>query len=307
MPKKKFKKQRKIVNDEGLIVSENQTRRRDYRVFYRDKYFNKFLARFEYGGISYQQFAYIMRKFWGRGTVGCGLDKLADELFFAPYAPSGKWNTYDYPVGVYFINVRNVSFIPKEEQIVDESAVIGYIQKNRKPVFELINVLIEKLVDIEMTIYVNLKAQKNPLVIGVSPEDEEKKQKLIEQYDEDNPFLFVGLQDIALAKAFVSGANYNLDKLEQQKQLIDNEILTLLGINNIGSMEKKEHFTVNEVDANNQMIETSSNEFDECLDEFFSQVKEVFNKDAFIRTKKVEISSDMSYNESEEEEYARDE
>ena len=60
-------------------------------------------------------------------------------------------------------------------------------------------------------------------------------------------------------------------------------------------------------DANNQMIETSSNEFDECLNEFFSQIKEVFNKDAYIRTKKVEISSDMSYNESEEEEYARDE
>ena len=132
MPKKKFKKKRKIVNNDGLVISENIDRRALYRKLYTEKYFNKFLSKFEYGGISYQQFAYCMRKFWGRGTVGAGLDKLADELFFAPYAPSGKWNTYDYPVGVYFINVRNVSFIPKGEQILDEQAVIGYIQRGSR-------------------------------------------------------------------------------------------------------------------------------------------------------------------------------
>lgn len=303
MPKKKFKKKRKFINDDGLIISENQNRRLLYKKLYLEKYFNKFLSKFEYGGIDYQQYAYIMRKFWSRGTVGCGLDKLADELFFAPYAPSGKWNTYDYPVGVYFINVRNVSFIPKEEQILDESAVIGYIQKDRKGILEIILPLIEKLVDIEMTIYVNLKAQKNPLVIGVSPEDEGKKEELLQQYDEDNPFLFIGLNDLQLAKAFVSGATYNLDKLQQLAQAVDNDILTLIGINNIGSLEKKEHFTVNEVDANNQMIQTSSDEFEECLNEFFSQIKKVFNKDAYIRLKKIEtVQEQDSFNPDEVEE-----
>ena len=302
MPKKKFKKKIKFTTADGLIISENQDRRKLYRNLYTEKYFNKFLSKFEYGGMDYQQYAYVMRKFWGRGTVSAGLDKLADELFYAPYAPSGTWNTYDYPVGIHFINVRNVSFIPADEQILDESAVIGFIQRNRKPVYSLIMPLIEKLVDIEMTIYVNLKAQKNPLVIGVSPEDEAKKEELIQQYNEDNPFLFLGLNDLQLAKAFVSGANYNLDKLQQLAQAVDNEILTLLGINNIGSLEKKEHFTVNEVDANNEMIQTSADEFEECLNEFFSQIKKVFNKDAYIRVKKQEEKQENDFNPEDVEE-----
>ena len=304
MPKKKFKKKIRVVNQDGLVISENQERRALYRKLYTEKYFNKFLSKFEYEGITYQQYAYTMRKLWARGTVGCGKDKNDGTLFFAPYAPSGKWNTYDYPVGIYFINVRNVSFIPSSEQELDKDAVIGFIQRDRKGVYELIYPLIEKLVDIEMTIYVNLKAVKNPLVVGVSPEDSEKKEEIIEQLDNDNPYIFMGLTDLQIAKAFVSGANYNIDKLEQEAQVIDNQILSMLGINNLGVLEKKEHLTVNEVNANNQMVATSSDEFEECLNEFFTNIEKTLQVKASIKLKAVEIpeqpEEDDSINKEEE-------
>ena len=275
MPKKKFKKQKKFTTAEGLIVSDNQDRRALFKKIYLEKYFNKFLSQFEFKGLDYQAIAYIMRKFWAIGTVACGKDKMDGTLFFAPWVPNGVWNNYNYPVGIRFINVRNVSYIPASDQILDQEACIGYIQKDRKGIYELIAPLIDKLVDIEMTIYVNLKAVKNPLVVGVSPEDEAKKEEIVNQIDEDNPYIFMGLRDISIAKAFVSGANYNIDKLEQERQLIDSQILTAIGINNVGVLEKKEHLTVNEVDANNQEIAQSSNEFVDCMNEFFSQINKV--------------------------------
>lgn len=303
MPKKKIKKNRKIVNRDGLIITENQDRRALFRKLYLEKYFNKFLSQFEFEGLSYQQIAYIMRKFWSRGTVACGMDKLDGELFFCPYAPGGKWNIYDYPIDIFFINVRGVSFIPMGPQKLDQDAVIGFIQKDRKGIYELIYPLVEKLVDIEMTIYVNLKAQKSPLVVGVSPEDEGKKEELIDQFNDDSPFLFVGLQDPALAKAFVSGATYNIDKLQMLAQQVDNDILTYIGINNLGVLEKKEHLTVNEVDANNEQIANSSNQFVECLTQFFDQVNKVFNKSIKVKLKEEEnLIAQEEQDEQEEDE-----
>ena len=51
------------------------------------------------------------------------------------------------------------------------------------------------------------------------------------------------------------------------------------------------------------LIRTSSDEFEECLNEFFSQIKKVFNKDAYIRLKKIEVMQEQdSFNPDEVEE-----
>lgn len=295
-----------VIDENGnqIQVSQNLVTRKKILFHYNEKFFNKFFNKYapRIKGLSYQQINFILRKFWSEGTIGCFLrsdwkvikdntfykNHPEEEIVFAPWVMYDRYNIYDYPIALTFINTRAVSFIPTTSFTIDENAVIGYIQRNKKSVFSSIEVKIAQLVDIEMTIRTNLKTQKYPWVIGVSPEDKEKLKNLFSQMEEDNPYIVAGFDDLKNSKAIVSGAPYTLDKLYQLKQAIENEILTILGVNNIGMLEKKEHAIVDEVNANNQEIRESGEQFDDCLKEFFDRIKKVLNKDVILEEEMLE-------------------
>lgn len=303
---------KKIAKRTGFIVNTSHELRQKIKFYYEEKFYNKFLNKFNFKGtLDYQQINYIMRQFWSasRGSVAVFKRKVFDEskpweqLVFAPWVVGGKFNCYDFPITLRFVNTRAVSFIPDTEFTIDVDAVIGYIQRNKKGVYSSIAPMIDKLVDFEMTIRTNLKAQKTPWLLGVSPENETKMQTLWENIESDEPKLFVSIEDLKDAKALVSGANYNIDKLEQQRQQVENEILTRLGIDNMGIMEKKEHFTVDEVNSNQEQIESSSDEYLDCLKEFFSRIENVlgYKIEVELRNKKDTSKKEESKEEEEDE------
>lgn len=307
MPKKKLVKREKMFKNTSYGLREA------IRQYYTEKFFNKFLDRFEFEGIDYQQEAYIMRKFWSKdcGALAAYIIPHTDteenpegEIIFTPFAPAGLFNIYDFPTEVNLINTRGVNFIPATPVKLDEKggACIGYIQKNRKGIEASILEMINKLVDIEMTIRTNLKAQKTPWLIGVTPENEERMTNLWENLDSDNPKLFVSLEELNQAKALVSGAPYVLDKLEAQRQQVENEILTRLSINNVGIMQKKEHFTVDEVNSNNQQINSSGDEFVDCLNVWFNNIKKFLGKTISVKLKVIEQDFEETEEGKEDEE-----
>ena len=310
-----------VIDEHGnsIKVASNLVTRADFLFYYKEKYFNKFFNKYapRIKGLTYQQINFILRKFYSQGDVGCFLrqdwniikdDEFykkhpEEELVFAPWVMYDRYNIYDYPVACTFVNTRAVSYIPTTPFTIDEDAVILYIQRNKKSVYSSIEVKIKQLVDIEMTIRTNLKTQKFPWMIGVSPEDKEKVKNIFSQIDEDNPYVVVDLNDLKNSKALVSGAPYTLDKLYQLKQAVDNEILTMLGVNNVGIMEKKEHAIVDEVNANNQEIAESGAQFDDMLKESFDRIKKVLNKDVYLEEEKVEeLTSEANEEETQEEE-----
>ena len=65
------------------------------------------MDKFEWSGLdeenAAQQKDFIMRKFWGMGTVACRPIENTDLLVFAPYA-AATYNLYDYPETVSLIN-----------------------------------------------------------------------------------------------------------------------------------------------------------------------------------------------------------
>ena len=309
-----------VVDENGnqFYVSENLVTRKKILFHYTEKFFNKFFNKYapRIKGLSYQQVNFILRKFYAQGTIGCFLrsdwnvikddpyykNHPEEEIVFAPWVMFDKYNIYDFPIQLTFINTRAVNFIPTSAFTIDEDAVIGYIQRNKKSVFSSIEVKIAQLVDIEMTIRTNLKTQKYPWIIGVSPEDKEKLKNIFGQLEEDNPYIVAGFDDLKNSKAIVSGAPYTLDKLYQLKQAIENEILTILGVNNIGMLEKKEHAIVDEVNANNQEIKESGDQFDDMLKEFFDRIKQVLNKDIYLEEEKEEIAQEEAEEQVQEEE-----
>ena len=294
--------------------------RKQFLFYYTEKFFNKWMSKYDYPELNYQQKNFIMRRWWAEGNVACIRADLTNEplaglikddvvklgsnqLLFVPWAPAGLYNIYDYVIDARAINKRGVKFIPEKALEVDKDIVIGYAQKNKKSVYSSIEAKLYELVDVEMKKRLARKAQAQPWLFAFSDEDREQAKKLQEQLENDNPYLFMPLSEVNNAKAFTSGAPYIVDKLEQDRQKIENDILTILGVNNVGIGEKKEHLIVDEVNANNEDIEQSSYSYKNEIEEFFDRVYKVLGyKVSVIDLNEVfkEAEDEVDEKESEE-------
>ena len=277
--------------------------------YYLLKYYNLFMNAYKFTGLDYQQKDFLLRKLWSVGTLASfKLDVKTDEspeglLVLCPYA-SMKLNIYSFPTEVNLIALRPVNFIPKTPQVVDKDVVLVWGQRNKRPILELVDHLVEKITDVEMTLRTNLKANKTPWIIGYTPESANQREMMRTALDQDEPYLFMETQDVNQYKALLSGVNYNCDKLYALKQCYENELREYLGIDNLGVNEKKEHLITAEIDSNNEAIQSSGECFLDCLKEWCERVKEVLGYTISVELNKPD---EIEYNESGEEEEQKDE
>jgi len=304
MAKIKYKNSRK----------NSQQVRQAFKFFYENKFYKKWMSKFDFSGLNYQQKDFIMKKLWFDGTIACsepigipsGIKELMEEdsIIFTPWTMQGLYNIYDFPTKALPINLRGVSFISTRPLALDEEIVIIYCQKNHKSVYSTIECKLNELVDIEMIIRVCLKAQKQAFLFTSTPENKVAIEKLANDLDSDEPTLFTTLDSNEIGNGFQSSAPYIVDKLEMQRQKIEDDILSLLGCNNVGIAEKKEHLLNGEIDANNQSIQESGNEFYDLLKEGFDRVNEVFGKSIQVidLTPKIELPQKEEQDEQGDEE-----
>ena len=121
--------------------------RNKIKFFYMEKFFNKWMSKYEFPELNYQQKHYIMKKWWGEGSIAVSLVKTADKvlagliddgvidmqenkIIFTPWTFAQRYNIYDFPTHIRLINVRGVKFITDKELELDKEAVIVYAQKN---------------------------------------------------------------------------------------------------------------------------------------------------------------------------------
>ena len=286
-------------------LSPDEVRSRTY-TFYVNKYYSLFMNRYVIDGVDYQANDYILKQFWANGTIAAfqiketkGSDEWPEGLVvFVPYAPNG-WNIYDYPTSINLINTKGVSFIPAESQIVDEDAVIGYCQRNKKSVKMMVEYYVDKIVNLEIVIDINLTAHKMPFMIGCDPDDSRKMKELFDLIQSDYPALFADLAEVDKFKALVSGAPYILDKLYDLKHALENELREYLGLDNLGNSEKKEHLITGEIQANNDVIASSEGCFFDSMSEFIDRVNETFGTDFSVKINKKEQPKPESKQEKE--------
>ena len=107
-----------------------------------------------------------------------------------------------------------------------------------------------KIYDLDMSIMVNARAQKTPVLIECEESQRLTMLNLYKQYDGNEPVIFgnKGLSSKGL-KVLKTDAPYVSDKLYELKTNIWNEALTFLGIANV-SNAKKERMIVDEVVRN---------------------------------------------------------
>lgn len=284
--------------------------------FYLTKYFNLFMGAYKFNGITYQQQDFILRKLWAEGKIsafiveGTKLNKDAvpsnvneypnGMIAFAPFAPFA-FDIYDWPIQVNLIALRGAKFIPTKPQIVGKDVVLGYAQKSKKSVLSIVDFYLTKIVDVEMTIRVQLKSHKAPWLVATSPENEEKLKNLFKRIESDEEVLYLSSEDVEALKVLTGGNAYIIDKLYQYKQALENELLTYLGIDNLGIMEKKEHLTNDEVASNNDLINDHSDNFLSCLQNFCKSIKEVLGYEISVEATSSPVMADKEKQFTEEE------
>ena len=142
-----------------------------------NKYYNVFMNSMEWD-LTREQEDYVMRKFWSEGTIAAFNFKAIDDIGFAPYGVFGI-GLYDVPTDIRLVNERNIPGIPDELLKVDKDVVLGYYQRNHKPVRLTVEWYVDRMAQVEMVINTNLELHKMPFVIGLSEEDTTRARNII--------------------------------------------------------------------------------------------------------------------------------
>ena len=277
-----------------------------------NKYYSLYMNNYEIEGIDYQAKEFLLKRLWADGSIACfvmpkskGSSKFpAGQPVFCPFVP-GYWNIYDWPTKVSLVKLRGATFIPIGLLEVDKDVVIGYAQRNRKPIALIVESYIERMTNILMVIKMNLKVHKMPWLVIGDPEDQEKLRILFNSLDQDEPTLYTDSYSADKFKALVSGAPYIIDKLWQQYQCVEGELREFLGFGNLGVGEKKEHLISDEVQSNNAIIDS----YKECLlnpiQEFFDRIGEFLGIQGLsikVKEPKVELPNMEEEQDEEDEE-----
>ena len=113
-----------------------------------------------------------------------------------------------------------------------------------------------KLAEIERTMDVNVKSVKTPTVFTCDDKDVLTWKRIFQQVDGNVPAVFADKNlNVDGIKALSTGAKFLGNELTDYKRSVENELLTLLGLNNLPT-DKKERLITDEANSNNQLIQS---------------------------------------------------
>lgn len=268
---------KKALKRNAMYGAEERQRMYDY---YHNMFYNLWMGKYTIEGMNYRQNDFFMRKLWSEGTVAIFRKKYMDDgedaVGLAQWSATDYYDGLDMPTIAQFVQNRGDRSIPIDPQVIDRECVVGWAQRSHKPISAAMTLYASKLSSIDMLININEKVQKMPWLINVPEGSDTKVREFYNALDCDEPALFFDMDDLN-PRALISGAPYILDKLYNYKQTYMNEALTFLGINNLGNTEKKENLLTAEVNHNNQLIQSNSDNFKRPIEELLERANKVLN------------------------------
>lgn len=130
------------------------------------------------------------------------------------------------------------------------------IQNNDLQIPTRLNVVdyANKLYEVEKAINLNIKQQKFPYLIATDTNTRLSMEQLIGDVEDGKMAIFHSKNfDLSKLNVFNLNVPFVVDRLQQYKSDLENEILTYFGLNNV--YQKKERMIVDEVNAKNDYID----------------------------------------------------
>ena len=115
----------------------------------------------------------------------------------------------------------------------------------------------EKMVEVNQAIRANVKQQKFPYLFICDVKSKDAMKSVFQQLENGEPAIYGG-KSIDLQNnvdVLNSNAPFVVDKLQEYKYELEREVLTFFGLNN--NFEKKERLLTDEVNANNDYIDSN--------------------------------------------------
>ena len=170
-------------------------------------------------------------------------DDITEKFVCIQVMPSGQFNMYRIPKErtAYAVNGYQNS------DLNELNSVIIYNNLLRKPSVQDIEIYAKKLTNIDLTLNVNVNAQKTPIAIICDETQRLTFQQLYQNYAGNMPFIF-GDKGLNLdnVKSINTNADYKGEELNKLKTDIWNEALTYLGVSNV-QYQKKERINTEEI------------------------------------------------------------
>lgn len=263
-------------------------RRRDIRAAEDDRVFNLWQAKYKWEGLYKDQAEYVMRKLWKVGSLCSYKAKGAPEgapegmdsafVCFAQFAAEG-WNMYNFPTAIRVTPERTDAkgaYYPARVLRRGTDCAIGYALHNLKPVYSLVRVLIEQITDVEMTIENNLLLQKTAGAVIVTPESKMKADDMLSKLIRDFPVVYVDADSAGALSNLGFNVPFIVPDLYAYKNELENEIYTLLGIDNMGALQKRERLVIDEANSNNVLINAYGDAIYENISAFVDETNKLF-------------------------------
>lgn len=203
-----------------------------------------------------------------------------------PAHGNNRVNIYNQPIGymLYGMNgeTHNVS---AKEMVRLRNNPLGTPDKENLLIFA------KRIDNIERTQDVNLFQQCIPKIIATNRNGVLTAKNIVNKIKE---FSFVILtrdkginNQIRQDDVIDTSSPYLLDKLSDYDNYIVNKVMTYLGINN-ANIDKKERLITDEVNANNDQIQSILDMYFECRQEFCDLVNEKFGTNITVEKREVD-------------------
>lgn len=206
-------------------------------------------------------------------------------LTILPAQGTGAVNIYNE-----YVEYRLVGFNGYDKTISNDNMVRLKNNPSSSTDIDTLRIFAKRISDIESTQEVNLFQMNIPKIISSSRDGVLTAKNIIKKLQDFKFVVFTkekGLtQQLKQEDVLDTSAPFLLDKLGDYENFYRNKALSFLAINNANT-DKKERLIVDEVNANNDLLNTILDMMYETRKEFCKEVKEKFNIDISVEKREV--------------------
>lgn len=267
------------------------------------KYYNLWMSKYKWNGLDEenreQEQNYIMKKLWCEGKVAMRNIPNTSLLAICPFAEE-KLNMYDFADTVTLVDSRGVGplIIPQTPQIVNKDVALIYCTPGRGSIEWMANYYIDRITQVEVLINNNLKLQSMPFIVACDETDKQQMEDIVNRILNNEIVVYTSSYDLNKLKSLITNAPYIVDKLKSYQVSLENELLTILGVDNSGVQAKKAQMLVDEVNANNDAINDYGAAIEDEIKMWLERANKVLNRNISIEAKSKPVDSTKDFEDS---------